>query len=217
MQSHDNDHNRCRELKLYEAILWEPPNGYFLLERHLQRLERSSQHFRFATDIEAIRRYLAEYEHELPQTPRKVRMEVDRSGTIILHNEAVKPSTTVEAAICEFPVSSTDEYLRHKTTQRDVYDLALATHPEAQDVLLWNERHELTETCHGNIIVTIRGRKLTPPLSSGLLPGVQRSALLDSGEIEEGVVSLESLRNADDLELINSVRKRCKIRLLPRK
>ena len=202
------------EFLLYEPLLWEPSSGYYLLEYHLQRLQRSASRFRFALDVVAVQRQLADYAQRLPRQPLKVRLELAPSGAIVLKNENVKPSTPVVVALAREPIDSSDELLRHKTTRRAVYDRALAAHPEAQDVLLWNERRELTETCHANVVFEIDGRKLTPPLSSGLLPGVFRSHLLDSGEIQQEVLLLESIKAASAMFLINSVRKWCGIRLI---
>jgi para-aminobenzoate synthetase/4-amino-4-deoxychorismate lyase len=199
---------------LYEGFLWEPAGGYFLLEYHLQRLQRSASHFRFVIDVGAVRRQLAEYAQQLFQLPRKVRLELAANGAITLKDQNLKPSTPVVVALSEEPIDSSDEFLQHKTTRRAVFDRALAAHPEAQDVLLWNERRELTETCHANIVLEIEGRKLTPPLSSGLQPRVFRAHLLDCGAIQERVVFVDSIQEASALFLINSVRRWCEIRLI---
>jgi para-aminobenzoate synthetase/4-amino-4-deoxychorismate lyase len=197
-------------------MLWEPPGGYFLLDYHLQRLQRSASYFGFVVDIDAVRRQLAEYAQGLPPEPRKVRLDLTARGDISLRNEPVKPSTPVIAALASKPVDSSDHFLRHKTTLgRSVFDRILAMHPDAQDVVLWNERRELTETCRGNIVTLIDGRKLTPPVSCGLQPGVFRAYLLDRGEIQEEVVPLDALMGNVELFLINSVRRWCKLSLLP--
>jgi para-aminobenzoate synthetase/4-amino-4-deoxychorismate lyase len=43
-------------------------------------------------------------------------------------------------------------------------------------------------------------------VACGLLPGVFRAELLATGEVEEGVVTVEQLRRAPRLWLVNSVR-----------
>jgi branched-subunit amino acid aminotransferase/4-amino-4-deoxychorismate lyase len=203
----------AREFRLYEGLLWEPPKGYFLLEHHLQRLERSAAHFRFSLDLGAVRERLYEFSMGLPQWPRKVRLEVSAHGGIALEEEDVRPSTPVQVALADEPVDSSDEFLRHKTSRRGVFERALAAHPEAQDVLLWNERGELTETCSANVVLEIDGRRLTPHRCSGLLPGTFRRHLLERGEIEEEILSLDAIERATGLFSINSVRRWCEIRL----
>ena len=204
----------AEDFSLYEGLLWEPPEGYFLLERHLRRLEHSAAHFRFSVDVDVVRRRLSELAAGLPERPRKVRLEVAADGAIALEDVDLKPSTPVRVAVAEEPVDSGDELLRHKTSQRGVYERALEARPEAQDVLLWNERRELTETCSANLVLEIDGRRLTPQLSSGLLAGTFRAHLLERGEIEEQVLPLEALERASGLFLVNSVRRWCELRLL---
>jgi para-aminobenzoate synthetase/4-amino-4-deoxychorismate lyase len=112
------------------------------------------------------------------------------------------------------PVDSGNEFLRHKTTRRAVFERALGAHPEAQDVLLYNECRELTETCHGNVVVEIQGRRLTPPLDSGLQPGVFRAYLLDRGEVQEAALPLDSINDSPRLFLTNSVRRWCEVHVI---
>jgi para-aminobenzoate synthetase/4-amino-4-deoxychorismate lyase len=201
------------EFAIYDALLWEPPAGYFLLDYHLQRLERSAAHFRFPLDLTTVRNKLLDYARQLPNQSRKVRLDLTATGAITLKDENVKPSTPIVVALSGESVRSSDEFLHHKTTHRGVFERALSAQPEAQDVLLWNERGELTETCHGNVVLQIDGRRLTPPLSSGLLPGVFRAHLLDRGEIQEHILPVGSLEAASAIFLINSVRKWCELRL----
>lgn len=206
----------AESFSLYEAILWEPANGYSLLDRHMLRLERSAAHFRFSLSVDSVRKRLLVFATDLPDRPRKVRLVVSADGAIALEHEDVKPSIPVRVALAEAPVDSSDEFLRHKTSRRDVYERALADHPDAQDVLLWNERRELTETCSANVVLEIDGRRLTPGLSSGLLAGTFRAHLLERGEIEEEILPLEAIERATRLFLINSVRRWCELRLVDR-
>lgn len=194
--------------ELYEAILWEPGSGYFLLERHLGRLAGSAAHFGFELDLPYVRAELLEFAGELAG-PRKVRLELSRDGGLFLEEVAAKPGTPVRAALAAEPVDSADEFLRHKTSRRGVYEKALAARPRAHDVLLWNERGELTDTCAGNVVLELDGRRLTPHADAGLLPGTFRAELLARGEIAEAVLPVPSLGRAARAWLINSVRRWC--------
>jgi para-aminobenzoate synthetase/4-amino-4-deoxychorismate lyase len=201
---------------LYEGLLWEPANGYFLLEHHLRRLARSAAHFHFSVDPESVRERLREFATRLPERPRKVRLEVTADGRITLEDQDVKPSTPVRVALAAESVDGRDEFLRHKTSRRAVFERALAARPEAEDVLLWNERRELTESCRANVVLEMDGRRLTPHASSGLLAGTFRSHLLERGEIEETILPVEAIERATRLFLINSVRRWCEARFLDR-
>jgi 4-amino-4-deoxychorismate lyase len=75
-------------------------------------------------------------------------------------------------------LSSGDPWLSVKSTRRHVYDQARASLPDGIDELLFlNERGEV---CEGTITTVFfdRGQGMrTPPLTSGLLPGVLRAEL----------------------------------------
>jgi len=73
-------------------------------------------------------------------------------------------------------------------------------------VLLWNERGEITESTIANVVAEIDGVRVTPPLTCGLLPGVFRELLLETGAIQEGAITRAGLASANRLWLINSLR-----------
>jgi para-aminobenzoate synthetase/4-amino-4-deoxychorismate lyase len=106
--------------------------------------------------------------------------------------------------LAQDPVASSDLALRHKTTRRGVYERAAQS--GFDDVLLWNERGEITESTIANVAAELDGVGVTPPLDSGLLPGVFRAALLESGELRERVITKADLALASRLWLINSLR-----------
>jgi branched-subunit amino acid aminotransferase/4-amino-4-deoxychorismate lyase len=200
--------------RLYEALLWEPTGGYFLLDRHLDRLAASARHFGYAIEIDRVRAALAAHAHRLTDSPRKIRLEVDYQGGLEIEDLLPKPSGPITAALAREPIDSADPFLRHKTSRREPYVRALAAHPGAQDVVLWNEREELTESCVANLVLEIDGRRLTPAISSGLLPGTFRAHLLEQGEIEEAVLLRDALAQANRVYIINSVRHWCEIKWL---
>jgi para-aminobenzoate synthetase/4-amino-4-deoxychorismate lyase len=105
------------------------------------------------------------------------------------------------------PVDSANAFLYHKTTHRQVYEAARAACPDCDDVLLWNERGEITETCIANVVVELEGELFTPPVQCGLLPGTFRAWLLDQGKMRERVITIEALKQSECIYLINSVRK----------
>jgi branched-chain amino acid aminotransferase len=72
------------------------------------------------------------------------------------------------------------------------------------DALLLNEKGHLAECTSANVILVRGGRVLTPPLSSGCLPGVTREVLQivipQAGfELEEANLSLGDLSSAEEL------------------
>jgi para-aminobenzoate synthetase/4-amino-4-deoxychorismate lyase len=99
--------------------------------------------------------------------------------------------------------------LYHKTTHRPLYApaFAQANRDGFDDVLFLNLRGEVTECAISNVFVEKDGRWSTPPIQCGLLAGVYRRHLLTTRpEIEERVLFLDDLRQADQIYLANSVR-----------
>ncbi len=199
-----------RNFSLIETMLWEPGKGYFLRDYHLKRLADSAAFFDFSCDIVAIREALVRYAKYFSQKPYKVRLLLPKNGG--LHSEHVPISLSpvkkpLRIHLAKNPVDSGDKFLFHKTTRRQVYQRARADFPDADEVILWNERGEITEGCVHNIVVKMDGEWVTPPLECGLLNGVYRQFLLDEGKISERVISVEMLKAARKIALINSVRK----------
>jgi para-aminobenzoate synthetase/4-amino-4-deoxychorismate lyase len=82
-----------------------------------------------------------------------------------------------------------------------------ATRDGFDDVLFLNLRGEVTEGAISNVFIEKDGCWFTPPIKCGLLAGVYRRHLLATRpEIEERVLFLEDLRQADAVYLSNAVR-----------
>jgi para-aminobenzoate synthetase/4-amino-4-deoxychorismate lyase len=118
----------------------------------------------------------------------------------------------MSAVLAAHPIDTEDVFLYHKTTRRAVYESALAGRGTDEvdppdEVILYNDRGELTECTIGNIVLEVAGRRLTPPVGSGLLPGTFREELLESGQIEEAIVHQDDLAGADAVYMINSLRR----------
>ena len=205
--------HRRPDFALLESIRFD--RGYFLLDRHLARLADSAAYFGIPVRIEEIRASLLEKAVQWGDELLKVRLLVDRVGTHRIEAEPLPSSVPLRIGFAREPVDDRDVFLFHKTTHRRVYETAKASRPECGDVILWNSRGEVTETTIANIVIEKNGRLLTPPVSSGLLPGVMRAQLLEDGAIEEAVLHKHDVETADAIRLINSVRKWIDATLLP--
>ena len=69
-----------------------------------------------------------------------------------------------------------------------------------------NERGELTEGWRTNLFVERDGVTWTPPVASGLLPGILRSRLVSEGRVRERAIAAEELHVADAIYVGNSAR-----------
>ena len=206
---------RFPEFQLLETMLYEPGQGIFLLERHLKRLADSAEYFGFEFTVEKICEELRGLSFE---EPMRIRLLLNKGGAFKVEAascrlQRLEASATL--AVAKEPVDSGDVFLYHKTTNRSVYEKAKADFPDADDVLLFNERGDVTESCIANVVVELDGRKVTPPVSCGLLAGTFRDELLAKSEIEERVITRADLKRAKAVWLINSVRKWRRAQLLP--
>ena len=125
-----------------------------------------------------------------------------------MQSSALPPSATrpLRVGIAARPVDPRSAWLFHKTTRREVYEEAAASRPDCDDVLLWNERGELTESSVASVIVEVGGVRLTPPVACGLLPGVERARAIAEGRAREAVVRLGDLKPGQRLWLLSSLR-----------
>ena len=198
------------DFSLLETILWQPNHGYFVLDYHLQRLHSSAIYFNFKVDINSLRKQLDELTKTFLSQAYKVRLLLDYYGEITYQTIPLSPVNNqefVKLGMCCTPIDSNNLFLYHKTTNRQVYETAKAAFPDCDDVLLWNERGEITETCIGNIVVELNGELLTPSVKCGLLAGTFRADLLEQGKIREEIITVEMLTYINRIYIINSVQK----------
>jgi len=207
---------RSPDFSLLESLRWTPDGGYYLLDRHLARMAASAEYFGIPFDPAQAAALLARTAAGSPEDfgrLLKIRLLLDRTGGLTCEYAAPSYPGEWKVTLAPRPVSSADRFLYHKTTHRQVYNEMKALCPGFDDVLLWNEKGEVTEPCVANVVVVLEGVPCTPPVSCGLLGGTCREELLARGELTERVVRVEELYKADEVYLINSVREAQRITL----
>jgi para-aminobenzoate synthetase/4-amino-4-deoxychorismate lyase len=198
--------------EVFETILWEPtsPHGFFLLEEHLTRLKESAEYHSYSFDESLARKSLASLHAELRTQilHHRVRLRLSRGGDIITdHHALTSIPHPYKVSLAQEPVHSHDRRLFHKTSERQVYDDAIPSASSSHDVILWNERGEITESRIANIALEIEGTLFTPPISCGLLGGCYRKHLIEKGELLERVLTKDDLRRATRIVFLNSLRR----------
>jgi para-aminobenzoate synthetase/4-amino-4-deoxychorismate lyase len=203
---------------LFETMYATREEGVRYLSRHLARLSASAATLGFEFDAASISAQIAERCASLPAaTPHRMRFALGKSGVTQITSAVLTPladSTVGVLLATDHDFASTqadDPLLRHKTTHRAQYDRGWreAEAKGAFDTLFFNERGELTEGGRSNVFVKLAGRWWTPPLASGVLPGVMRSVLLeddDSLQAAEKVLTEADVLNAEALLVCNALR-----------
>lgn len=194
----------------------------FAFERHWKRLSRDALITRcpFPFDSEKVQENLAEV----------LRANNVREGSAriyVIHNKIGFWRGDEEMAEADLLICSANlppvrhavrldvrEHGRHaasplagvKVTSwlNNVWSLAEAQKAGWDEVILLNERGEVSECTAANIFCVQEGRVLTPPLSSGCLEGVTRSLVLDLGpaagiEVEEQTLFPEDIYCSDEV------------------
>ena len=185
---------------------------------HRARLRASALALGYPLDAAALDGWLAERIRGLADdAPQRLRLLLAADGRLSLEAAPLPPTPEpVRIALAadvlgpEAVLEADDPWLRHKTTHRPRFVAAqrwLRAHPDHFDLIFGNTAGDLCEGSRSTIYVRdAAGAWLTPPLASGLLPGVKRQALLDDGAVREARLSLADLRQAPALRVSNALR-----------
>ena len=202
----------AKRFDLIETILWEPVKGYTLLSFHLQRLAESSSFFRFAYEEKnVVRKLYRESRKFAPDKKYRVRLLLKKNGNVsIEHKPLIENGNEKQIAVSDKKVSSSNVFLFHKTTCRDLYDKEYKKFKDRGyfDVVFLNEKNELTEGAISNLFIRKNGVYYTPPLDCGLLNGVYRRYLLSlpGFPAKEKILYRRDIETADEIYLTNAVR-----------
>lgn len=191
-------------LTVFETMRVECDGQVALWPLHLERLVKGCAMVGFPLDMDRVR-------SAVKTLPRgrvlRARLAVDAAGTVGMTHQPQPPDTAVwRVAMSAVRLDSRDPWLRIKTSHRPAYDRARAALPDGVDeALLLNERGEVCEGTITSLFLRQGGPLLTPPLDCGLLPGVLRRSLIESGRAREARLMPADL-DAGDLFMGNALR-----------
>ncbi|WP_204112917.1 aminotransferase class IV family protein [Shimia biformata] len=191
--------------RLIETFGWWPGEGARRLELHLDRMCSSARALGFPYSRTAAQSAVA----VSSDVPMRCRLTLGVDGfTFTSAPLGQGPSGPWRLMISDTRLDPRDMWLRHKSSNRALYDRTRADLPEGIDeVLFLNQRGEVCEGTITNVFAELPGRGLvTPPLRSGVLPGILRREMIESGKAQVGLLHVEDLRSATALKLGNSLR-----------
>ena len=200
------------DFELFETLHASRLDGCRQQARHLARLNASARYFGFAWNGDAaIAALQTACVERLDDAPFRLRLALRQDGVFSVQSGALAPlPATVTVMLAPDATDSSNLFLGHKSSVRHRYDDAWRA-AETQgcfDMLFFNERGELTEGGHSNVFVKLDGRWHTPPLACGLLPGVQRAAMLadPAWNAQESVITRAMLAGAEQIVVCNALR-----------
>lgn len=171
-------------------------NGHLpLLTLHLNRMQASAKALGIAFSRSVIEAQIQDHLRSCSVTALRLRLRLELSaqGNLHLSHGSVEPLLGVQKLFWASNLlgeevtlmQSSNPLLRHKTTARAAYDAGwkAAVANGGFDALFVNERGEVTEGGRTSLFICLNGQWCTPPLQSGVLPGVLREQLLNPDQL----------------------------------
>ena len=172
-------------------------------EEHIERLRKASRYFAYPFNPEYLRQRIdAECQTCHEEKDYRLKISISKSGDIDFYRQELIPLSPAffQAQLCLQETSLQTPFTYFKTTYRPHLTIG------KQEKIYHNEKGELLETSIGNLVLQIAGKLYTPPINLGILPGIYRQHLLEIGQVEEKVLTLEELAQAEAIYACNAVR-----------
>ena len=171
--------------------------------QHLERLTKASRYFSYPFNPEDLRQKIEE-ECQACDSHQDYRLRIilSKSGEIELSRQLLAPLSPsfCKAKLCLQEADLNQAFTYFKTTHRPHLNL------DKQEIIYHNAAGELLETSIGNLVLKINGKLYTPPIRLGILPGIYRQHLLETGQVEEKVLTVPDLEQAETIYGCNAVR-----------
>ncbi len=170
-------------LTLIETLGWDG-RAFPRLDLHLSRLASAANRLGWPCDPNHVQTALMA---ATGPDALRLRLTLDGRGHVAVTASPMPPLRPVwRVGLAAQRLRSDDPWLTLKSSRRHAYDAARAAlAPDIDEALLLNEHGEV---CDGTITTLFfdRGQGLrTPPVSSGLLPGVLRAEMLATHQCRE--------------------------------
>ena len=172
-------------------------------EEHIDRLRKASRYFAYPFDTENLRQRIdAECQDCDIDQDYLLRISLSKSGEIEVDRQVLAPLSLsfCQAKLYLQEADLNQAFTYFKTTHRPHLSLG------EQEKIYHNKSGELLETSIGNLVLKIAGKLYTPPIRLGILPGIYRQHLLETGQVEEKVLTLADLDQAEAIYGCNAVR-----------
>ncbi|MEO6122832.1 MAG: aminodeoxychorismate synthase component I [Ilumatobacteraceae bacterium] len=193
-----------RRFQILETLRLDS-NGPVHADLHMTRMGETAEWFGFDFDRLSLQSQLASLRAD--DVSQRLRLLLDSNGVIAIeHHPLIVDEGPVLVSIDTEITRSDDPFSCHKTTYRRHYDEARRRHPDADDVVLVNERGHAIEATIANLAYRIGGDWFVPPLDDGGLAGIGRHVALGDCRVSERPIRAADLARCDELAVINDLR-----------
>ena len=173
------------------------------LEQHLTRLREASRYFAYPfNEPKLLNKLQEQLAHVDPSLDYRCRIALQRNGTIQLTITELTdlPASYLQAQLTEQKLDLATPFTYFKTSQRD--HLGQSDHEQ----IFHLPDGSLLETTIGNLVLEIEGQLYTPLAHLPLLDGIYRRHLLETQQVEEKLLTLNDLIDADRIYACNALR-----------
>ena len=173
------------------------------LEQHLIRLREASRYFAYPFDEPKLLNDLQEeLAHVDPSLDYRCRIALQKNGSFQLTITELTdlPASYLQTQLTEQKLDLATPFTYFKTSQRD--HLSQSNHEQ----IFHLPDGTLLETTIGNLVLEIEGQLYTPPAHLPLLDGIYRRHLLETQQVEEKLLTLNDLTDADRIYACNALR-----------
>lgn len=196
-------------LSIFETLKWTKDKGFWRLENHLQRMEKSAINFNIKYDREIILSALNNVAQNIYWNEARIKIKINDEGHEIEIAEFIPNDKIYKITLSKTIMNSKNIWLYHKTTNREIYDKEWQKYSDLgfDEIIYLNENGELTEGSRTNIFLDFGdGILYTPEIKSGVLSGILRAELIENGKAIEKMLQLDDIYAAQHIYVGNALR-----------
>lgn len=194
----------------------------FLWEKHWRRLNENAA--KIGTDLsgfshETVRSALSEIvaQNEVGNGRARITIfdetasafwshETDRKTSLLITTADFRPAKDLHLTVSPYPINSKSPLANVKSCNylENILALEDAKKSGFDEAVRLNERGEVASACTANLFWIKDEQIFTPPLETGCLAGTTREFLLEIQRIEEKIIVLKELNEADEIFLTSA-------------
>lgn len=177
------------------------------LEAHKSRLRDAAKALKYHFNETALSKAI------LPlkafKTTQRVKLTLNARGQFNLTYSDLNDIRVLKVSLSKYSLSSDVQDTSYKISNRQFYEgerERLKAITGADEALFLNAKDELCEGSFTSLFIETNGQLFTPPLSAGILPGILRAELIETGRAIDKALTIDDLLSAEKIYLGNSLR-----------